>query len=280
MDFVYFCPMQPSSKYIDIREIIRQKNPALLRWLPFFVLRYIKRILHEDEINAFMAEHGQESGLPFVHKIIEVFGVEVELKGAENIRSTGGVIYAANHPLGGLDAIAFMHKVGAYRSDMKFLVNDILTNIKNLEPLFVPVNKHGNQGRGAIQALDETLQSEVALMVFPAGLVSRKQKHGIADLEWKKTFISQARRYQKDIIPVYIEGRNSAFFYNLARFRKWLGVKANLEMFYLADEMFAQKGKKIVIHVGKPIPYSYFDKSKTDKDWANEVKSLVYQLAP
>jgi len=280
MDFVYFCPMQPSSKYIDIREIIRQKNPALLRWLPFFVLRYIKRILHEDEINAFMAEHGQESGLPFVHKIIEVFGVDVELKGAENIRSTGGVIYAANHPLGGLDAIAFMHKLGAYRSDMKFLVNDILTNIKNLEPLFVPVNKHGNQGRGAIQALDETLQSEEALMVFPAGLVSRKQKHGIADLEWKKTFISQSRRYQKDIIPVYIEGRNSAFFYNLARFRKWLGVKANLEMFYLADEMFAQKGKKIVIHVGKPIPYSYFDKSKTDKDWANEVKSLVYQLAP
>lgn len=272
--------MQQSGKYIDIREIIRQKNPALLRWLPFFVLKYIKRILHEDEINAFMAEHGHESGLPFVHKIIEVFGVKVELRGAENIRSSGGVIYAANHPLGGLDAIAFMHVLGAYRSDMKFLVNDILTNIKNLEPLFVPVNKHGNQGRGAVQALDETLQSQEALLVFPAGLVSRKQPHGIADLEWKKTFISQSRRYQKDVIPVYIEGRNSAFFYNLARLRKWLGVKANLEMFYLADEMFAQKGKKIVIHVGKPIPYSYFDKSKADKDWATYVKSLVYKLAP
>lgn len=271
--------LQPS-KYIDLREIIRQKNPGLLRWLPFFVLSYIKRILHEDEINAFMAEHGHETGLPFVHKIIEVFGVEVELRGADNIRSTGGVIYAANHPLGGLDAIAFMHVLGTYRSDMKFLVNDILTNIKNLEPLFVPVNKHGNQGRGAIQALDETLQGDEALLVFPAGLVSRKQKHGIADLEWKKTFISQSRRYQKDVIPVYIEGRNSAFFYNLARFRKWLGIKANLEMFYLADEMFAQKGKKIVIHIGKPIPYTYFDKSKTDKDWATYVKSLVYKLVP
>ncbi len=272
--------MQQASKYIDIREIIRQKNPALMRWLPFFVLNYIKRILHEDEINVFMAEHGHTNGLDFVHKIIEVFGVQVELQGAENIRNTGGVIYAANHPLGGLDAIAFMHMLGAHRSDMKFLVNDILTNIKNLEPLFVPVNKHGNQGRSAIQALDQTLQSQEALLVFPAGLVSRKQPHGIADLEWKKTFVSQSKRYQKDVIPVYIEGRNSAFFYNLANLRKTLGVKANLEMFYLADEMFAQKGKKIVIHVGKPIPYSFFDKSKSDKDWADYVKTLVYKLAP
>lgn len=272
--------MQQPIKFIDIREIIRQKNPALLRWLPFFVLKYIKRILHEEEINAFMAEHGQEQGLAFVHKIIEVFGVQVELKGIENIRASGGVIYAANHPLGGLDAIAFMHVLGAHRSDMKFLVNDILTNIKNLSPLFVPVNKHGNQGRGAIQALDETLKSQEALLVFPAGLVSRKQTHGIADLEWKKTFISQARRYQKDVVPVYIEGQNSSFFYNLARLRKALGIKANLEMFYLADEMFAQKGKKIVIHVGKPIPYAYFDKSKTDQNWAAHVKSLVYNLAP
>jgi putative hemolysin len=277
---IILAAMQQASKYIDIREIIRQKNPTLMRWLPFFVLNYIKRILHEDEINVFMAEHGHTNGLDFVHKIIEVFGVQVELQGAENIRNTGGVIYAANHPLGGLDAIAFMHMLGAHRSDMKFLVNDILTNIKNLEPLFVPVNKHGNQGRSAIQALDQTLQSQEALLVFPAGLVSRKQPHGIADLEWKKTFVSQSKRYQKDVIPVYIEGRNSAFFYNLANLRKTLGVKANLEMFYLADEMFAQKGKKIVIHVGKPIPYSFFDKSKSDKDWADYVKTLVYKLAP
>ncbi len=272
--------MQSPAKYIDIREVIRQKNPGLLTWLPFFVLRYIKRILHEDEINAFMAEHGHTTGIEFVHKIIEGFGAKVAVTGTEHIRSSGGVIYAANHPLGGMDAIAFMHILGAYRTDMKFLVNDILTNIKNLEPLFVPVNKHGNQARGAIQALDETLRSEEALLVFPAGLVSRKQPHGIADLEWKKTFISQARRYKKDVIPVYIEGRNSDFFYNLARFRKMLGIKANLEMFYLADEMFAQKGKKIVIHIGKPIPYAYFDRSKTEKEWAEHVKQLVYQLAP
>jgi putative hemolysin len=270
--------MGKAEKYIDIREVIRQKNPALLRWMPAFVLAYIRRILHEDDINAFMAAHGHLQGLDFVHRIISEFGVEVSLQGEENLVKNGGVIYAANHPLGGLDALAFMHVLGYHRNDLKFLVNDILTNIENLRPLFVPVNKHGSQARGAIQALDETLRSEQAFLVFPAGLVSRQQKGGIADLEWKKTFISQARKYQKDVVPVYIEGRNSRFFYRLARFRKWLGIKANIEMFYLADEMFAQKGKKIVIHLGKPIPYHYFDKSRSEKAWAAFVKQQVYQL--
>jgi putative hemolysin len=271
--------MNKPTKYIDIREVIRKKNPALLRWMPRFVLAYIRRILHEDEINAFMAQHGHLRGLDFVHQIIANFGVQVEVTGTEHIRSTGGVIYAANHPLGGLDAIALMHILSNYRSDLKFLVNDILTNIENLGPLFIPVNKHGSQGRAALQALDQTMQGDEAFLVFPAGLVSRKQPQGIADLEWKKTFISQARRYEKDVVPVYIEGQNSNFFYNLARFRKWLGIKANLEMFYLADEMFAQKGKKITIHIGEAIPYRYFDKSKSDKSWAAYVKDKLYQLA-
>jgi len=272
--------MTVPTKYIDIREVIRQKNPALLRWMPPFVLGYIRRILHENDINDFMAEHGHLQGLDFVHKVIEVFGVEVELKGKENLVKQGGVIYAANHPLGGLDALAFMHVLGAYRTDLKFLVNDILTNISNLSPLFVPVNKHGNQSRNALLALDETLKSDQAFLVFPAGLVSRKQAAGVQDLEWKKTFISQSRKYQKDVVPVYIEGRNSEFFYNLARFRKWLGISANLEMFYLADEMFAQRGKKVVIHIGEPISHTSFDKSKSDVHWAAEVRERVYRLAP
>jgi len=117
------------------------------------------------------------------------------------------------------------------------------------------------------------------VLVFPAGLVSRKQEEGIKDLEWKKSFISKARRYKKDIVPVYIEGKNSNFFYNLAKLRKKVGINANIEMFYLADEMFAQKGKKVTIHVGKPISYHYFDVSKSDKEWAEEVKEQVYAMA-
>lgn len=272
--------MNQPVKYLDIREVIRKKNPRLLAALPRFVLAYIRRILHEDDINAFMATHGHREGLDFVATVLENFGVHIEVQGLENMRSSGGVIYAANHPLGGLDALALMHVLGQHRTDLKFLVNDILTNIKQLEPLFIPVNKHGSQGRGALQALDETLRSDQAFLVFPAGLVSRKQPHGIQDLEWKKTFISQARRYQKDIVPVYIHGRNSGFFYNFARLRKWLGIKANLEMFYLVDEMFAQKGKKITICLGPPVAWQQLDKSKTDKAWAAHLRDLVYNMQP
>ncbi|MCY1367259.1 hypothetical protein D9M69_541870 [compost metagenome] len=190
------------------------------------------------------------------------------------------MIFASNHPLGGLDGIAFMHALGRYRKDIKFLVNDILMNIKNLEPLFVPVNKHGKQAREASRLIDETYASDQALLVFPAGLVSRKRRNGvIKDLEWKKNFVSKAKKYKKDIIPVFIEGRNSDFFYNLARFRKNLGIGANVEMFYLADEMFAQRNKKVTIRIGKPVSYQELDSRKTEQEWAETVKEVVYAMA-
>jgi len=155
----------------------------------------------------------------------------------------------------------------------------LLSEIKNFDQLFVPVNKYGSHGRKGSAIIEETYASENAVLVFPAGLVSRKQGGRIMDLEWTKSFINKARKYEKDVIPVYIEGRNSDFFYNLAQLRKKVGIKANLEMFYLPDEMFAQKGKKVTIHVGKPISHSYFDRSKNDRYWAEEVKQKVYAMA-
>lgn len=269
-----------NKKYIDIREVIRKKNPRLLRWVPRFVLRYIERVVHEDDINRIMAKNGHLHGLAFVDALIAELGVIVELRGEENIPKTGGVIFASNHPLGGLDGIAFMHALGKYREDIKFLVNDILLNIKNLEPLFVGVNKHGTQGRKGMEQIEEAYAQDHALLVFPAGLVSRKRKGKIADLEWKKSFINKAKKYRKDVVPVYIDGKNSSFFYNFARFRESIGIKANIEMFFLADEMFAQKNKKVTICVGKPISYTYFDGSKSEKEWAEDMKHIVYNLAP
>lgn len=247
--------------------------------MPGFLFRYIKRIAHEDDINALMAKNGHLYGLDFVDALIADFGVEVALTGEENIPKDQPVIFAANHPLGGLDGIAFMHALGKYRQDIKFLVNDILSNIKNFDTLFVPVNKHGGHGRKGTAIIEETYSSAGAVLVFPAGLVSRKQEGGVKDLEWKKSFIKKAQKYKKDVIPVYIEGKNSNFFYNLAKLRKTIGIIANIEMFYLADEMFAQKNKKITIHVGKPISYRYFDPSRSDKYWAEEVKQSVYAIA-
>lgn len=270
--------MSPPVKFIDIREVIRKKNPRLLSVLPRFIIAYLRRILHEDDMNNFMNVHGHLEGLDFANTVLAHFGVKTELHGIEHMRRNGGVIYAANHPLGGLDGLAMMHELGKYRKDLKFMANDIVANIKQLRPLFIPVNKHGSQDRDILNIFNETLESEQAFVVFPAGLVSRKQPHGIQDLEWKKTFISQARRFKKDVVPVFIEGRNSHFFYNLARIRKWLGINANIEMFYLVDEMFAQKSKTIRIHLGDPISWNTFDKSKTDKAWAAELRQKVYQL--
>ncbi len=264
-----------------IREVIGKKNPALLKWLPGFVLRYIERIAHEDDINEVMRNIGHLQGLDFVDALItQELNVTVELTGAENIPLTGGVVFASNHPLGGLDGIAFMHALGRYRKDIKFLVNDILMNIENLGPLFVPVNKHGKQAREASRLLDQTYASDQALLVFPAGLVSRKRKNGvIKDLEWKKSFIGKAKKYKKDIIPVFIDGRNSDFFYNLARFRKNIGIGVNVEMFYLADEMFAQRNKKVTIRIGKPVSFEELDNRKTEQQWAETLKEIVYAMA-
>ncbi|WP_317194921.1 1-acyl-sn-glycerol-3-phosphate acyltransferase [Litoribacter ruber] len=271
--------VERKEKFIDIDKILGDKNPTLKKWLPSPILKYIKRIVHEKDINVIMNKNGHLQGLDFVDALIKEFGVEVELRGAENISLEKGVIFAANHPLGGLDGIAFMHVLGKYRKDIKFLVNDILTNIKNFESLFVPVNKHGSHGRGGVAAIEAAYSGDDALLVFPAGLVSRKQAEGIKDLEWKKSFISKAKKYKKTIIPVYIDGRNSGFFYNLARFRKMAGIKANVEMFYLADEMFQQRGKKVVIHIGKPVSYQHFDNTKNEKQWASEMRDRVYSMA-
>ncbi|WP_373494633.1 1-acyl-sn-glycerol-3-phosphate acyltransferase [Aquiflexum sp.] len=271
--------MKEKSKFIDIEKILKDKNAKLHSWLPGFALKYIKRVVHENDINEVMTNIGHLHGLDFVNALIKEFGVEVTLEGEENIPLDRSVIFASNHPLGGLDGVAFMYALGKYRSDIRVLVNDILTNIKNFEPMFIPVNKHGSNSRQVTQLIEETYASDNALLVFPAGLVSRKQSMGIMDLEWKKSFISKSKKYKRDVVPVFIEGRNSNFFYNLAKFRKMAGIKANIEMFYLPDEMFAQRGKKVIIHVGKPISYKYFDHTKNEKFWADEVKSIVYQMA-
>lgn len=266
-------------KFIDIRDVIKAKNPTLLRWMPRFVLRYIEKIVHEDDVNQIMTNIGHLDGMDFVDGLItQELNINVVLHGTENIPLDGGVIFASNHPLGGLDGIAFMYAVGKYRKDVKFLVNDILLNIKNLQPLFVPVNTLGPQGRRNLKLIEEAYKDEHALLVFPAGLVSRKKQGKIQDLPWKKSFISKAKKYQKNIIPVHIKGENSNFFYNLARLRESIGIKANLEMFYLADELFAQENKTVTITVGQPIPPTYFDDSKTEQAWAADIREQVYRL--
>jgi putative hemolysin len=263
---------------IDLDEIIRSKNPRLLRLIPRFILNYIKRVIHQNQVNEALEKYKDKEGVDFVECILNDFGVKINIKNAENIPPTGRYLLASNHPLGGLDGMALMLVVGKVRRDILFPVNDLLLFLRNMRVLFIPINKHGKNIENK-KILEETFASDVMILYFPAGLCSRKQKGKIFDLDWKSTFIKKAVQYQRDIIPVHIDGRNSNFFYNLANWRKRLGLKANIEMLYLVDEMYKQHNKDLNITFGKPISYKVFDERFNSKVWAAKVKEYVYELS-
>ncbi len=268
-----------NEKFINIEKAIASKNPRLLKILPKFVLNYIKKIIHQEELNTAIYMNRHRHGVDFANAAIEEFGVKIKVVGEENIPKSGGVIMAANHPLGGLDGNVFIKAVADYRTDIHFFVNDILMAFKNYAPVFVPVNKHGKNSSDYARKFEEVYAGDSCLLIFPAGLVSRRNDKGtIEDLVWKKSFISKAIQYKKNIVPVYIDGKNSKRFYNLAYYRKKLGIKANIEMFYLADEMYKQKGKTITLIFGEPILWQTFVDGNSAEYWSEKVKRHVYAL--
>ena len=269
--------MEKKDKFIDINKVIASKDPRLLKWIPGFILRYVKRIVHEEEINGALDRMGHLQGLPFIEAILKEFNANIIVEGEARIPRDGKAIVVANHPLGGLDGLALMHVVGRVRKDIVFPVNDLLLNIPNLRGLFIPVNKHGSNAAN-VRVFDETFSGDKMVLYFPAGLCSRKQKGVICDTEWKKSIITKARKYQRDIIPVHISGRNSNFFYRLANIRKSLRLKANIEMLYLVDEMYKQRNQDIIITFGNPISWQTFTQERKDKTWAELLKDHVYRL--
>ena len=263
-------------KFIDVKKVIGEKAPKLKKWMPKFVLVWLKHKLHEDEINKLMHELKDEYGLAFNKKGLEKFGAKIEAVHTHHIPKTGGIIIAANHPLGGLDGMALIKAVGDIRPDVRFVVNDVLDNLKNYGDVFVGVNKVSSTSAKSLRAMENVLESKDAVIFFPAGLVSRKQKGGIKDLVWKKSFVTQAIDHHRHIVPVFIEGKNSKFFYRFANFRKRIGIKANIEMLFLPDEMFKQKGQTIKIHFGKPFNASILGASRSHRAWAAFIKQYVY----
>ncbi len=265
-------------KLIDLDSLIRSKNPRLYQWLPAFVMRYLKRIVHQDTTNQFLVDHENDNAFEFCKGVVKSIDITFDVTGLENVPKTGGCILACNHPMGALEAMCLVAELEKVRTDLKFIVNDLLLNLHNLREIFVGVNKHGKVATDSLKIVNDLFSSNHLILVFPSGLVSRKKNGRIEDPEWKKTFITRARKYNKPIIPVYINGRNSNFFYNLFSVRTFLGIKANLEMFYLVDEMYRQKGKHISIVFGKLVEPITFTKIKTDHEWASEIKKEVYHL--
>ncbi|NDV55510.1 glycerol acyltransferase [Parabacteroides sp. 52] len=267
------------TKYIDIKQILQTKAPSIAKKLPGFLLNYLIRIVHQDELNYILTTFHEDDGVDFMLKLIDYFELTLEVEGEENLPAEGRFIFASNHPLGGLDGICLSAILGKhYEGKIRYFVNDLLLFIPNLRSIFIPINKHGKQAKQTAILTDEAYRSDNQMITFPAGLCSRKNKGKIVDLEWKKSFIQKAVAYQRDIVPIYFEGKNSNFFYNLANIRTRLGIKMNYEMLYLSDEVFKSKRATYRIYFGKPIPWQTFDKSKKPEEWAEWVKKTAYGL--
>lgn len=266
-------------KPIYIEKLFQSKNPRLARLIPGFIYRLLKNIICQDKINDFISRYGDRKGLDFADGIMEYLEVTIKVEGEEYLPDPAGrYIFAANHALGGPDGIALISFLGKKYPKLKFPVNDLLMNLKNLNNIFLPVNKHGGMAKEAATAIEEAYTSDNQIIMFPAGMVSRK-KHGIIqDLEWQKSFITKAVKHQRDIIPILILGRNSDFFYNLANFRTGIGLKVNIEMLFLPKETFKKQGSTVTLRIGKPIPWQSLDSSKKPAEWAEEIKQAVYQL--
>ena len=270
----------------DIRAILRQKAPKA--HVPGFVIRYLERIVHIKQMNTFLRKYPDLCGYEFIDRVIhEELGCSASIEGEENIPAGNKpVIFVSNHPLGGLDGMIIakmIHDQRQTRSEgrsLKVIVNELLMYMEPIADLWAPVNKVGRLSKEQALEQQRMWESETDVLTFPAGACSRLQRIGgkwqIRDLEWHKNFIQRAREYQRDIVPIYFEGRNSRFFYVLAYLRKLLHIKLNIEMLYLVDEMYGAHGKHFRVHVLPTIPYTTFDKSKSPQEWAEYVKDIVY----
>ncbi len=268
-----------ANKFIDIDNVFASKNPKMYKYIPKFLLSFLKRIVHQEGINDFINRNKHKQGLDFAEAIAEEFSGSYSSRGFNDIALGKRYIFAANHPLGGLDGMVFLTEVGKRFPDVKFPVNDILLNLKNLRSHFVPINKHGSQGREAARLLEEAYASDSQILMFPAGLVSRKIDGKITDLEWKRNFVKKAIQHKRDIIPVYISGQNSNFFYNLANFRKRVGIKLNIEMLFLPNELFKSVTKEVTIEFGQPVKWEDLNNGLKPQEWAQKIKELTYNLA-
>lgn len=264
---------------IDIQQVLRQKAPSAARKIPQFVINYLTRTIHQDELNDILRRYHDKNGVAFMQELIGYFDLHLVLENESNLPTEGRYIFASNHPLGGLDGICLSAIIGKrFNGNIRYLVNDLLLYLTNLRSIFVPINKHGAQGKHNARLIEEAYASDNQIITFPAGLCSRKQHGKVEDIEWKKSFIQKAVEYQRDVVPVFFDGKNSNFFYRIARLRKALGIRMNYEMIYLPDEMFKSKHKTFHIYFGRPIPWQTFTDGRKPVEWAQEVKELVYNL--
>lgn len=271
-----------TEKTVDIEKVLRSKMGDKARWIPRFAVKWLKHIAHEDQVNEFLWQARDLKGTPWLVACLNYLGVKIEVEGMDNLpKKDSGRLYTfvSNHPLGGIDGVALGSVLGRQYDDrFRYLVNDLLMNLPGLAPLCIPINKTGHQSRNFPAMVEAGFKGDTHILMFPAGLCSRKRGGVIRDLDWKKTFITKSVETQRDVVPIHFEGHNSNFFYRLSNISDRYVKKVNIAMLFLADEMFKNTGNTFRIRIGKPIPWQTFDKSKSPVEWAQFVKDLVYHI--
>lgn len=270
-----------TEKTIDIDNILKEKMGTKAKFVPRPLVAWLKRIAHQDEVNAFLWESRDKSGVDWLEACVEYLDMTLEVEGKENLPAPDdGRLYTfvSNHPLGGVDGVALGAIIGRhYDGRFRYLVNDLLMNLPGLAPVCIPINKTGHQSRNFPAMVKAGFESDNHMLMFPAGLCSRRHHGIVSDVPWTKTFVSKSVEYQRDVVPIRFSGQNSNFFYRLANFSDKC-LPFNLAMLFLVDEMYKNVHKTFRVTIGKPIPWQTFDKQKTPMEWAQFVKDKVYTL--
>ncbi len=269
---------QSGIKEIDLDEIIQSRIGKKAKYIPRFVVTWLKKFVQQDFVNVFLRK-GFE-GVEFCREGVKYLGADVTVEGKENLPDDGRYhTFVSNHPLGAIDGVALGWIVGEhYEGKIKYLVNDLLMNLQGLAPLCIPINKIGRQSRNLPAMVESAFSGKNHVLMFPAGLCSRKRSDGtIRDLPWGKTFIIRSVKHQRDVVPIHFVGRNSNRFYRVAMWCKRLHLP-NFAMLLLPNEMRRSNGSHYMVRIGKPIPYQTFDHSRTPAEWAQWVQDRVYEL--
>jgi hypothetical protein len=265
---------------INIKEIIRSQKNKTVANLPGFVVSFIRWWVKEKELNDILKKTAHKNDFEFIEAVIDYMQLRIEIEGLENIPDKTNLIFVGNHALGGIDFISLAHalKLKGFKK-INHPANEVLTSVKPINGLIVPINVFGRITEKDRNLLEERLSdNSVPVTMFPSGEVMRKYNGKPDDGLWRSGFVRYARQYKKDVIPFYIPTENSKMFYRVASWRRKLGIKANIELFWLSREVIKKRGKTIKIIFGKPIPWQYFDESKTRHEWAAEVKKIAYKL--
>ncbi len=266
-------------KQIDFKKIIRNQKNNSIRKLPNFAIAIIKKILKEKQLNQFIAVTGHKYNYEFIESTIEYFNVKQKIYGFEKLDPNKSYIFVSNHPIGGWDFAVIISALRKKYSDIKVIANKVLMSLDNIKDMLIPVGVFDKTTQAEKDYIQAKLSNpKTQIITFPAGLVSRIKKGKVTDTPWHRSFVRHAVETKREIVPIFVDAVNSRFFYNIARLRKFLRIKTNIELFFIIGEQFKKNNKTIPIYIGDPIPYQKITEDKSHLEWAREIQEITSNI--